>query len=231
MTNHDERPSNTAQSTESRPLSRTAYERIEELLNSGTLRPGQVVSQRELVEMTDATLGSIRIAIPRLEAEGLLQTLPKRGLMIPSLDVTFVRDAYQLRRLIEVGALETAASALDRALVDDWIERHLSMLAQVERTMNSEMTAEMQSLDWQMHESIVASMGNRLIDNTYRVTSIKIRMVVQSRLQITSGNAKRVLEEHLAFLRPLAEGDTDSARVALTRHIDNSLALALGTRL
>ena len=40
------------------------------------------------MEMTGSTLGSIREAIPRLEADGLLQTLPKRGLMVPSLDVS-----------------------------------------------------------------------------------------------------------------------------------------------
>ncbi|MFN3636732.1 MAG: GntR family transcriptional regulator, partial [Rhizobium rhizophilum] len=83
-------------------LRQLAYSRIEELLNWGRLRPGQIISQRELVETTEMTLSAIREAIPRLEAEGLLQTLPQRGLMVPSLDVTFIREAYQMRRVIEL---------------------------------------------------------------------------------------------------------------------------------
>ncbi|PAU74588.1 GntR family transcriptional regulator [Halomonas salipaludis] len=211
-------------------MSRTAYERIETLLNCGALHPGQVVSQRELVDMTGATLASIRIAIPRLEAEGLLQTLPKRGLMVPSLDVAFVRDAYQLRQMIEVGAIEHAATSLQPGQIAAWIERHETLLDLLVQDRHREISAELQALDWSMHESIVAAMGNKLIDNTYRVTSIKTRMVVQSRLQITSDNARRVLEEHLAFLRPLANRDIDSARAALSQHISNSLDLALGAR-
>ena len=70
---------------------------------TGRLKPGQLISQRELVETTGLTLSAVREAIPRLEAEGLLQTLPQRGLMVPSLDVTFVRlsrtDAQLAARL------------------------------------------------------------------------------------------------------------------------------------
>ena len=47
-------------------LKRAAYERIVEFLDQGALAPGQMVSQRELVEMTGSTLGSIREAIPPL---------------------------------------------------------------------------------------------------------------------------------------------------------------------
>ncbi|MCD1588531.1 GntR family transcriptional regulator [Halomonas sp. IOP_14] len=230
MTDQESKATDTPQEKPSHSMSRTAYERIETLLNCGTLHPGQVVSQRELVDMTGATLGSIRIAIPRLEAEGLLQTLPKRGLMVPSLDVAFVRDAYQLRHMIEVGAIEYAATSLQPGQIAAWIERHETLLDSLVQGHHREVSDELQTLDWAMHESIVAAMGNKLIDNTYRVTLIKTRMVVQSRLQITSDNARRVLEEHLAFLRPLANRDIDSARAALSRHISNSLDLALSAR-
>ncbi len=60
-------------------LKQVAYQRIEDLLNWGKVRPGQVISQRELVDMTEVTLSAVREAIPRFEAEGLLQTLPQRG--------------------------------------------------------------------------------------------------------------------------------------------------------
>ena len=55
-------------------LRQIAYDRIEELLNWGQVRPGQIISQRELMEMAGVTLGSVREAVPRFEAEGLLFT-------------------------------------------------------------------------------------------------------------------------------------------------------------
>ena len=106
------------------PLRHAAYDRIEAYLNEGELRPGQVVSQRELVERTGLTLGAIREAIPRLEAEGLLQTIPKRGLMVPSLDVSFVREAYQMRLIIELAAFPAAMRAIPRTRIETWISVH-----------------------------------------------------------------------------------------------------------
>lgn len=206
----------------------TASSRIIDLLNSGALAPGRVVSQRELVEMTGATLSAVREAVPRLEAEGLLVTLPKRGLMVPSLDVNFVRDAYSLRKIIELEALTTARNNLPVRQLDDWVQFHQDALQRFGNGADDNLPEQVQTLDWRMHETLVGTMHNKLIDNVYRVNAVKIRMVVQSVIKITPNNARRVVKEHLSFLLPLRQGDVEAARIALRRHINNSLTLALG---
>ncbi|MBP2237309.1 DNA-binding GntR family transcriptional regulator [Sinorhizobium kostiense] len=213
------------------PLRQAAYDRIEDLLNEGELKPGQVVSQRELVEKTGATLAAVREAIPRLEAEGLLQTLPKRGLMVPSLDVAFVRDAYQMRSMIETSAVSYALKFLTSAEIDAWIAEHRETHERLAREADPDLANRFQRLDWKMHAWLVGAMGNALIDNVYRVTAIKIRMVVQSRIRVTPSNALRVIGEHLAFLEALRDGREADAIAALKEHIDNSLTLALGSNL
>lgn len=212
-------------------LRQIAYDRIEELLNWGKVRPGQIISQRELMEMADVTLGSVREAIPRFEAEGLLLTLPQRGLMVPSLDVTFIREAYQMRRLIELGAVPDILARLDRSLVTEWIDWHHAAeirLGQDDGAGLAEFLRDFQLYDWDMHAQMVSVMENRLMANVYRVTAIKIRMAAQSRVRVTRENATRVIKEHLAFLAPMLAGDADAATRALSHHIDQSLTLALG---
>src|SRR5487761_1995226 len=83
-----------------------AYERFTQDLLARKIRPGEFITQRELVELTGLTLASIRELIPRLEAEGLIVTVPQRGLQIPHLDLGLVRDAYELRTLLEVCAVK-----------------------------------------------------------------------------------------------------------------------------
>ena len=78
-----------------------AYERFQQQIVASRIRPGQFVSQRELAALMDLPLGAIREVIPRLEAEGLLQTAPQRGLQIATVDVKLVRNAFQLRLMIE----------------------------------------------------------------------------------------------------------------------------------
>lgn len=204
-----------------------AYERVEALLNTGRLKPGQLVSQRELVSMTDTTLGSIREAISRLQSEGLLVSLPKRGLMVPSMDVRFVREAYELRKVLELSAVEPATKHLGPTVLDQWILQ-LESVRHSAADQNQEQADELQKLDWSMHTALIKAMQNGLILDVYRVNSIKIRMAVQFRLRVTPFNAQRIVSEHLAFLRPMRDGDVQAARQALWQHIENSLTLALG---
>ena len=60
-------------------LREKAYESFTRHLLARDVRPGQFVSQRRLVELTGLTLGAIRELIPRLEAEGLIKTVPRTG--------------------------------------------------------------------------------------------------------------------------------------------------------
>ncbi|MCP1170660.1 GntR family transcriptional regulator [Limimaricola litoreus] len=212
-------------------LRRRAYEQVTALLDEGRLRPGEIVSQRRLMEITGATLGAIREAVPRLEADGLLVTVPKKGLMVPSLDVSYVRNAYQVRRMIELSALPDMLTRIDAAEVSDWLDWHRSLVEEIEASggiASTEQLGRLQARDWDMHSRFVSSMDNVLIDEIYRVTMIKIRMAVQSRLRVTGNNALRVIREHLAILEPLARRDAEATAVALERHIAISLALALG---
>jgi DNA-binding GntR family transcriptional regulator len=210
------------------PLRQAAYDRIEAYLNEGELRPGQVVSQRELVERTGLSLGAIREAIPRLEAEGLLQTIPKRGLMVPSLDVSFVREAYQMRQIIELAAFPIALRTIPKQQVIQWVAEHEAAAERLSQRQDPETAIQFQRLDWTLHDAIVAALGNSLIEKVYRVTAIKTRMAVQRHIKVTPANATRVIREHLVFLTAMRDGREDEALAGLNTHITNSQTLALG---
>ena len=63
--------------------------------------PGQFISQRELVALTGQPLGAIRELIPRLEAEGLIVTVPQRGMQVAHVDLSLIRNAFQFRLILE----------------------------------------------------------------------------------------------------------------------------------
>jgi DNA-binding GntR family transcriptional regulator len=90
-----------------------AYDSFTERLLARDILPGQFVSQRELVEITNMPLGAIRELIPRLEAEGLITTVPQRGMQIAHVDLNLVRNAYQFRLFLESQA--TALFAVERS--------------------------------------------------------------------------------------------------------------------
>lgn len=213
-------------------LREAAYGRIVDLLNTQALQPGQVVTQRELVERTDTSLAAVREAIPRLEAEGLMITLRQRGLMIPNVDVEFVRNAYQLRTILELAALAKAPKNLPRDTVEGWERAHRDILERLrqapDQAQGEALAREAQAVDWAMHDELIRSLGNALIEDVYRVNAIKVRMAAQKRLLVTPYNGERVMAEHLAVIEALRDGRAEDAADAMRRHIGNSMQLALG---
>ena len=51
--------------------------------------------------LTGQPLGAIRELIPRLEAEGLIVTVPQRGMQVAHVDLNLIRNAFQFRLLME----------------------------------------------------------------------------------------------------------------------------------
>jgi two-component system phosphate regulon response regulator PhoB len=78
-----------------------AFQNFIENLLASEIRPGQFVSQRELVEVTGMSLAAIREPIPRLEANELIETMPQRGMQIATADLKPERDAFQLSLTLE----------------------------------------------------------------------------------------------------------------------------------
>ena len=92
-------------SSEPTTLREKAYASFTRHLLARDLRPGQFVSQRELVELTGLPLGAIREIVPRLEAEGLIKTVPQRGMQIAHIDINLIREAFQFRLFLEKEAV------------------------------------------------------------------------------------------------------------------------------
>ncbi len=90
-----------ATATEQLKLREKAYESFTQKLLARDLKPGQFITQRQLVEITQLPLGGIRELIPRLEAEGLIKTVPQRGMQIAHIDLNLIRDAFQFRTILE----------------------------------------------------------------------------------------------------------------------------------
>ena len=104
-----------------------AYSSFTEKLLAQDIEPGQIITQRELVDLTGLPLGAIREMIPRLEADGLIRTVPKRGLQVLSIDLDLIRNAFQLRRIIEGEAIADFCQTAEDADIARIAEEHAAI--------------------------------------------------------------------------------------------------------
>lgn len=209
-------------------LRQKAYASFTERLMTQDIRPGQFVSQRELVALTEMPLGAIRELIPRLEAEGLVTTIPKRGMQIAPIDFNLVRDAYQFRTAIEKEAVALFTVQAPEHLIEEIFENHVRIRDRSRSgDAGEELESEAQAVDWEFHDLIVDQMGNRIVSDAYRVNSIKIRLIRRELTRI-GGLVSPVMDEHLAILDAMKARDVQAAVAALERHINTARDRALG---
>lgn len=201
-------------------LRERAYRDFTARLFAREIRPGQFVSQRELVGITGMPLGAIRELIPRLEADGLIKTVPQRGMQIAHIDVDLIRNAFQLRMILEKEAVLAFAGGASDDELATIRQAHLDTLAEARLGVTPELLARAQQMDWDLHDLMIDRLGNEIISNVYRVNSIKIRLISQERVRMLPQLVVSVMEEHLAILDPLVRRDAAGAARALAAHID-----------
>ncbi len=205
-----------------------AYQSFTRHLLASHVRPGQFVSQRELVELTGMSLAAIRELVPRLEAEGLITTVPQRGMQIAAIDFNLVRDAYQFRVILEkegVAHCTRTASDLD---LERLRREHQDILDEASSSgVSKDLDARAQIVDWGFHDFLIDSLKNEIAVKAYRVNSLKIRLIRQELTRI-EGHVVPVMKEHLNVVKAMQARDVQSAVDALVFHIEHARQRAMG---
>lgn len=205
-----------------------AYSSFTEKLLARDIQPGQFVSQRELVSLTGFPLGAIREMIPRLEADGLIRTSPQRGLQVLTIDVALIRDAFQLRRMIEGEAIASFCTTAEEADLNRIAEEHREIRSAAEHGVTDDLLARAQRMDWAFHDHVVDHMRNRIISDIHRVNAIKIRLTRNSDTRMLPELVMAVMDEHIAIIDALRARDADASVAAMHAHIDSAKKRALG---
>ncbi|MEZ2133076.1 GntR family transcriptional regulator [Sinorhizobium sp. CB9] len=208
-------------------LREKAYESFTRHLLARDVRPGQFVSQRRLVELTGLTLGAIRELIPRLEAEGLIKTVPQRGLQIAHIDLDLIREAYQLRLFLEKEAVALFTRSASDETIAQLVKQHRDIADAIRNgDASPELENRAQAIDWGMHDAFIDALGNKIISNAYRVNSIKMRLIGQERFRI-EGRVGPVMGEHLKVLEAIERRSVEEAVSSLEAHINHARDRAL----
>ena len=101
-TSSDQRPvAGGGDITEAESLTDLAYLRLEEEIVRLRLAPGMAVTEKRLCEMTGIGRTPVREALLRLAHEGLVQVLPRRGLLISEINVGHQLLLLEVRREVE----------------------------------------------------------------------------------------------------------------------------------
>jgi DNA-binding GntR family transcriptional regulator len=103
------------------------HAQLVEMIRSGKLRPNERLHQVQLAERFGVSRTPVREALLRMEQDGLVHTIPRRGMFVRPLAQEDVRQLYELRELLEPWAARVAcqrATDKDRAALASIQAKH-----------------------------------------------------------------------------------------------------------
>ncbi|WP_320774315.1 GntR family transcriptional regulator [Streptomyces sp. CRN 30] len=194
----------------------TAYAVTKELILSGELVAGSLISEGEIAERVRVSRTPVREAFLRLQAEELLALHPKRGAVVVPVPAGEAADVLELRQALELSAaqriardgLGTDAEHRLRELIDR--QRALARTADVDGFA---------AVDEAFHRGIVEASGNRLAGRFYATLGDRQRRMSVSALWPRPQRLAVLADEHETLLAHLTAGRPESFDAALRAHL------------
>ena len=105
-----------------------AYKEIKKGIIQHTVEPGSMLYERSLSESLGISRTPLKLALQQLELEGWIQSIPRKGILVKTINRHDVDDVFQLRKANEVLAIELLIPLLDNETIDkiEKVDKQLS---------------------------------------------------------------------------------------------------------
>lgn len=195
-------------------LSERAYAEIKQRIICCEFRPGEPINEAQVGALLGFGRTPVHQALHRLEIEGLVTILPRKGVLVAPLSLNEVLDMIEVRVTNEMLCVKLAAEradANDFKAMREIIARSPDLIAQ--RDLGALM-----ALDLKFHLAISSASRNRVLADLLRNLHEK-----QARFWFLSlsdpEHLQNVYQEHLDMLDALERRDIPAVQEAVRHHI------------
>jgi DNA-binding GntR family transcriptional regulator len=191
-----------------------AYRLLREAILEGQLPMGTRINELELAGAWNVSRTPIRDALRRLEAEGLVQASPGRGVLIPVLGLSELDELYELREVLEARASRRAA---ERAGVE--LQGRLNDLIRAfGASLKQNDVDRLTGIDIAIHTAVAAACGNAKLEHAIDAVGAQVR-AVRLRSYRMRGRAAKSLREMAKLVAAIRARDPARAETAMRDHI------------
>lgn len=188
--------------------------RIRELIISGDFAPGSRLRERDLSQALDVSRVPVREALQQLEAEGFIDTSPRRGATVKQITLRDVNELFDVRLSLEVLAARLAAQAAARG---ESSARLQQMMDQAEEATLRHDHSLIPLSNTALHAEIVSMGGNSLLQ--YSMKPLLGRM--QWLFTLTANRDPEVqCAEHRSLCQAIYGGKSELAAALAFSHVE-----------
>ena len=198
------------------PLRDVVFNTLRQAILKGELAPGERLMEIQLAERLGVSRTPIREAIRKLELEGLVLMIPRKGAEVAKISEKSLRDVLEVRRSLEELAIELACQRMTPEAVEE-LERKQEEFKEAVEQGNPMEIAE---TDEAYHDVIYKGTCN---DRLVQMINNLREQMYRYRLEYIKDEDKRqiLLLEHDNILRAVKQRKVQEAKEAMREHIDN----------
>jgi DNA-binding GntR family transcriptional regulator len=203
--------------SETRSAADTAYLTVKELIISGELPGGELVSEGEIATRLEISRTPVREAFLRLQVEGWMRLYPKRGALVVPIAVGEAESVVDARRLVEAGSVRAFVGDADaRARVVEELRDNLRIQ---DKLAVDGTAADFSAADADFHRTVVRAGNNPLLDAFYDGLRERQRRMTAASLTRDPGQISRIVDDHRRLADLIEAGDADEFERAVEQHM------------
>ena len=145
---------------EYKPLRDVVFENLREAIVEGRLKPGQRLMEVQLAEQLGVSRTPVREAIRKLELEGLVVMLPRKGAYVANMSLKDLIDVLEIRASLE----GLAASLAAERTTDEDIKKLESIVEEFKDGINESNVEALLRKDVEFHECIFKAANNKKLE-------------------------------------------------------------------
>jgi DNA-binding GntR family transcriptional regulator len=198
-----------------RPLFVDAYDALQNAILTGKLPPGARIVEAEIARQMGISRAPIREAIRKLERDGMVRYVPRRGTIVIQLTRDEIVDIYYLRAHLEAYAVRLAA---ERALPEEF-DLLDEMITRMCQHADQNDVSSLVTVDAEFHGAICKAARNKHLLNLWESLNPR-SWTLLTNLEVSEDfGLMHIAERHRLVLDALRSRDADSAEKAIRHHI------------
>lgn len=199
------------------PLREAVCETLRDAIRKGILEPGERLMEVQLADELGISRTPVREAIRKLEQEGYVIMMPRRGTYVSDISTNDVKEIFEIRSALE--SLATGLAA--RRIEPDELETLQNLLIEIEGYIAKNDIEKIVETDIKFHGLLYKVSRNERLVNI--ISNLKEQLARFRTLSMSyPGRLQETLEEHSEMVEAIANGDVSAARDAAEHHMERA---------
>ena len=199
------------------PLREVVCEALREAIRKGVLKPGERLMEIQLAEELGVSRTPIREAMRKLELEGYIVMMPRRGTYVASMSIRDINEIFEIRTVLE--SLSSGLAA--ERITQEELERLQRLMLKISGYVKIGNMEKIVATDIEFHDVLYqAARNGRLVGI---ISNLRDQLTRFRTLSMSfPGRLEATLEEHRNMVEAIAQGDVSAAQKAAEAHMEHS---------